>query len=280
MNQPAHLVDILVIGAIFVVLIQVARRIGAARKRPGAMQIPGQESLEESWLPAPFPVDPRAQGSLLDVAQAQARLLDVVASILARDPDKGVYPAMFGEFVGHSLGGAHSAAILFLKPDTHLSGDLLLDFDSGWARDGGIVGIACEGDLHVDGDVLNRNLNRGPLLFVAGNLHVRNLIKGGAPVIVLGNLIAEGIVVGEYNDGVARIAGDLTAQGLFLDDHDFGVFGTIRAPRLNTDEDDPSAVLAPELFEDEDGVFPGGRRLWSRQRAGLPLFLPDFVDQA
>ncbi|HVG07422.1 MAG TPA: hypothetical protein VNM67_06935 [Thermoanaerobaculia bacterium] len=120
--------------------------------------------------------------------------------------------------------------------------------------------------------MLNRNSDTGPLLFVGGRLQARNVIKGGSRVIVLGDVEASGLVIGDYNHGTIHIRGDLRAQAFILLDHDGYVHGKTHAPKLG-DMDDPREILVPEVFEDEDEEWPSPNVdwLWARQRAGLPI---------
>lgn len=161
--------------------------------------------------------------------------------------------------------------VLTLPAGTHLSGDLELEWDADWVRRNGIVCIACEGDLTVDGDLLNFNGDGGPVLGVARGLRVRNLIKGGSKVVVLGDLEASGLVVCNYNHGLLRVGGDLSAQAYIVMDQSQHVGGEIHAPVLDEDEIDLRDQLVPELFRTEDDVSPEVEWLWARQRAGLPV---------
>lgn len=161
--------------------------------------------------------------------------------------------------------------VLILPAGTHLPGDLELEWHADWVQRSGIVCIACEGDLTLDGDLLNLEGDSGPILLVGGRLQVRNLIAGGSNVIVLGDLEASGLVIGHYNHGKLVVGSDLSAQAYFVLDHSQDVYGTIHAPVLDEREVDLRDELVPELFEDEDATSPEAVWLWARQRAGLPV---------
>lgn len=227
--------------------------------------------------PEVHPVQPETAGQYLPCNQGRSVILEAIDQGVAAGRgsmvSSSVGAGFFAEFVEYALDDCEGSRILMLPAGTRLNGDLLLDADSAWCQTGDIAGIACLGDLHVSGDIVNLNVNQGPLLFVAGNVYVGNLIKGGAPVVVLGNLTAQGIVVAEYNDGVARIGGDVTAHAVFLLDHDFNYRGAALAPILG-DMDDLRAVLVAELYDQDDEDWPGSENLWGWQRAGKPLFQP------
>lgn len=225
-------------------------------------------------MPATNSVNPLSLGTIQEGDIAQEELCKLVKETFERDGSK--YPASFSEFIEYQLEEEPEHKVLVLPPGTHINGDLLLDWRIDWVEKGGIYAVATVGDLYVDGDILNRTLEGGPMLFVGGNLKVNNLIKAGAPVIVLGNVEASGIVVGEYNDGVMRIKGDLTAQGFFLLDHDASVNGKVSAVVLNEwDGFDWWEQVFPELFDSEDESSPNVDLLWAQQRAGRPILKPD-----
>ena len=189
------------------------------------------------------------------------------------DPEQSSYPEYFREFVQSHLERYRKHQMLLLPGGTILAGDLELDFDAAWIAKKRLAGLACDGDLTICGDLFNRTLSFGPLLFVNGNLRVNNMIKAGAPVIVLGNLIASGIVIGEYNDGVLRVAGNLHARSYFLFDHDGYVRKEVDGPSFSTDEDDGSwrELLVDAVFENEREDTPDVNLLWQRSRSGMTV---------
>ncbi len=125
-----------------------------------------------------------------------------------------------------------------------------------------------------NGDVLNRALESGVLLLVDGDLTANNVIKAGATIIVLGSVRASGLVIGQYNDGVLRVGGDLDASAFLLFDHDGFVRGETRARRFTDDDGAWHDVLVPALFEDEEEFHPDVSRIWAYQHAGKEIFLP------
>ncbi|MBX9694373.1 MAG: hypothetical protein K2Z81_18450, partial [Cyanobacteria bacterium] len=77
-----------------------------------------------------------------------------------------------------------------LPGGTTIDGDLILDWAEAWVARKTVCAIACEGDLSIKGDAINRMLEGGVMLFVEGDLELENMIKGGATVMVLGNVRA------------------------------------------------------------------------------------------
>jgi hypothetical protein len=63
---------------------------------------------------------------------------------------------------------------------------------------------------------------------VQGTLRAGDLITAGE-LVVGGDLTVSGTIVGDYNDGRARIGGNLTARLFAPTDHPFRVGGRVRA---------------------------------------------------
>ncbi|MBS1998187.1 MAG: hypothetical protein JSS86_17810 [Cyanobacteria bacterium SZAS LIN-2] len=136
-----------------------------------------------------------------------------------------------------------------------------------------LCALVCFGDLTVAGDILNRNLNRGLLLFVGGNLCVASLFKGGGCFLVTGDVVAQDLIVTEYNDGVLRVGGDLTARHFINLDQDVLVAGATNANTISQDEDLLSDIFVPEVFDDDDPELPCVDKIIERQRAGLAFLV-------
>jgi hypothetical protein len=101
--------------------------------------------------------------------------------------------------------------------DLEIDGNLLVDWSKQW-RDAH-TGMIVTGNLTVKGDVLNTNINDGPFLFVTGNLVACNLLSGGGEIHIEGDAQIKDLVIGEYNDGVLTIRGELQCRLLIIDDH-------------------------------------------------------------
>ncbi len=94
---------------------------------------------------------------------------------------------------------------------------LNLDWDSHWK--GTELGLIVTGDLTVEGDIINSNINDGPFLLVQGNVKAKNLLAGGSEIYIAKDATFEELCVGEYNDGVLTIKGALQCALLINDDH-------------------------------------------------------------
>jgi hypothetical protein len=83
-------------------------------------------------------------------------------------------------------------------------------------------GIVVLGNLKVNGSVVNKTGEGGPMLYVKGNLEADNLIAGGAYIEVKGTTTVKHYVYGHYNDGIARLD-DIVAKAVFNSDHDMSI---------------------------------------------------------
>ncbi len=219
------------------------------------------------------PVDPNKAGRLVLAEELIEPLSKQIESVVPFEPERSSYPEYFKEFVHNHLERYRKHQVLLLPGGTTLAGDLELDFNAEWIAAKRLAGLACDGDLTICGDLFNRTLSFGPLLFVRGDLKVNNVIKAGAPVIVLGNVHASGIVIGEYNDGVLRIAGNLRTQAYFLFDHDGYVRQQVTGPSFSSDDDDGRwrELLVDAVFENDREDTPDVNRLWQRSRFGMTV---------
>lgn len=152
----------------------------------------------------------------------------------------------------HLFQQADGTRALVWKGDHTISGEWRVDSFEPKIDRKKIAAIACFGNLTVEGDLLNWSTYHEPLLFVAGDLKVRNLIKGGMPLFVLGSLLTDGYVVDLLDEGMdgpfmkdprgglLRVGGDLAAAGYaprtadFADTKGHVVAGSVRAPARAT----------------------------------------------
>ena len=92
-------------------------------------------------------------------------------------------------------------------------------------------GIVVLGNLKVNGSVVNKTGEGGPMLYVKGNLEADNLIAGGAYIEVKGTTTVKHYVYGHYNDGIARLD-DIVAKAVFNSDHDMSI-GNFDGPYID-----------------------------------------------
>lgn len=216
-------------------------------------------------------IDITELGNTKKAKDVLAEICSEIEEIIPLDPDKLSYPAFFTEFIQIQFRSAPEANVLILPENTRVNGDLLLD-SSTWSDSKNILAVVCKGDLEVHGDIINRSLSGGVILYVRGNLKVKNLVKSGATVLVLGDITASGIVVGEYNDGVLRVGGNLSSSGFFRFDHDGYVRGKVSGPAHSSDDEIMRDLLVDEVFVDEEEDEVCVQTLWQRSRAGKEIF--------
>ena len=169
------------------------------------------------------------------------------------------------------------ATVLVVPGPLHVPGNLFVD----WARnfktasaqcppgidnqsaipDASAVGLIVEGDLTVDGAIINTNLNGGPFLLVMGATKARTLYAGGAEMRFEGESTFSDAVIGCYNDGYVRFAADLHAPIVIAEDHAFDFWGA--APPyfdpFNGEGDVADwSFLCPGICPDADRYDPSG----------------------
>lgn len=138
---------------------------------------------------------------------------------------------------------------------TQLGGSLHWDFDrQAVCDDGRRIGLLLvEGDLLLEGDLVNREGDFGPGLLVMGDLHLRHLVHGGADWLVAGDVRASGLVVGHYNHGSLLVGGAIHAAALFADDHHLEALGGI--DRRTREDDEAISALVGEVLDCSDGYL-------------------------
>ena len=218
-------------------------------------------------------VNPLPLGRLSEAKSMLEPLQEKIRGKIKLDPERYSYPENFAEFVRAQLGYYPEGSVLILPAGTVIDGNLVLDWEEDWVQEKSICAIACEGDLTVKGDVVNQVLEGGVLLFVEGDLEAENVVKAGATLMVLGNLNAAGLVIGNYNDGVIRIGGNLRAEAFLLFDHDGCALGEISARQHSDEDTDWAETFVPEVFDEEDDYHPNVERVLARHKAGKSLFL-------
>ncbi|MFJ1569527.1 hypothetical protein [Streptomyces erythrochromogenes] len=166
-----------------------------------------------------------------------------------------------------------SAVVERLGPGTNMA-DYLQDTDIAWQyHPGDLVvpeDLALDNALVVDGDLivhgfLDDYVRDIGMLVVLGDLVVRDLVSWGS-VYVGGDLRAEGIVYGYYNDFTFEVAGQVHARALVLYDKS----ASYRTGELGVEVESyhpPKEQLraARDIFVPQ--VYDGGAK---RARKGLP----------
>jgi hypothetical protein len=178
-----------------------------------------------------------------------------------------------------------SDKISLLRGSTRVAGDLALDWDSEDedCPDGTIV----EGDLEVTGTIVNRNSDSGPFLLVTGNLRAKNLVTGGSEIVVLGDLIVDGVIFGFYNHGSITVFGATRAQAIITEYHAIDLRGRVEGITISgrgkiTDDDhfhSYAPVLVAEVLTEGNpsGGYPDWELTTEAILAGRPVLRDDVV---
>lgn len=96
-----------------------------------------------------------------------------------------------------------------------------------------IGGYIIEGDLTIDGNLVNGEQDFGPALIVLGTLRARNITIAGAPLLVRGDLLVEELFHGYYNHGSLTVLGGLQARVFLASDYFGEIAGEVRAEVLD-----------------------------------------------
>lgn len=210
---------------------------------------------------------------LIDVGQAMS--LDAVARLLMERITAadlaGCEP--FQEWVDQILIDHPEKKALVLNPGALIEDDLVLETDVEPFTEGFSCLVAL-GDLIVGGRVCNSDVESGPSLFVVGSLKAGDIIKAASPVIVLGSVTVERLVVCDGDNGALLVGGHLSAEALIDCDHEILVVGDVTAIVASDDLGNMRSLLVDDVFEDPEdpsNEWPEGDLIRERLLAGLPV---------
>jgi hypothetical protein len=163
--------------------------------------------------------------------------------------------------------------------------------------DGAVTGYVIDGDLEVDGNIVNGD-DGSPALVVLGNLRATNLwITGDTKLLVKGDLVVD-TLLGSFGSKLLMVQGDLRAKlALFTDEFSPDLVGgclrahVVAPPYYDPQQDesvarfeDPSVgasltdLVVPEVQVSEARAaktkVPVDARAWfDRLEAGLPILV-------
>lgn len=103
--------------------------------------------------------------------------------------------------------------------DDDVKGALLKHFDLKVSTDRPIQGLVFLGNLTVNGSVINAEGDYGPFVYVKGNIACQSLLLGGAYVVVEGDIVAQEVVMTDYNHGFLNCNGVVSAPVFIVEDH-------------------------------------------------------------
>ncbi|GAA3398114.1 hypothetical protein [Cryptosporangium minutisporangium] len=92
-----------------------------------------------------------------------------------------------------------------------------------------LSGVIVDGNLDVEGSVLNWESDFGPFLLVRGDLRAKDLGLGGSQVRIEGDLLAAQTLLGYYNHGYIEVTGDTRAQVIVTEQHLIRLHGAVSA---------------------------------------------------
>jgi hypothetical protein len=213
-------------------------------------------------------------GSLIDAGHI-ASLADAAAAFERSVEARNLFdPEPLRVWAERILVDEPGGSALILPAGTVISGDLELDYDNADVEAHRIGTILALGDLTIEGRLLNLDADGGPFLLVGGSLTAKDILKGGAALVVLGSLTAEGTIFCDYCHGSMQICGDVAAPLLLLNDHEITVTGAVLGRTVSSETCVLRDVLVPEVFydpEDDEDEWPEGGLVAERLLAGLPL---------
>ncbi len=189
----------------------------------------------------------------------------------------------------HQLVGHRAAWVRQHRFDTDVVLTAHPAASSSWYGGLDIRMLVWDGDLHIEGDLLDDDFTLLPLLVVRGNLSVRHWLRGGMPGFIGGDVRASGFIVGHYNDSALFVGGGLSASGYLPRARPYPEFravaphqvaGPVHARRIDI-ADAPTETLVEAFVEEvlvreeEDGeeyVSVDERAVFSRFSDGLPVW--------
>jgi hypothetical protein len=146
--------------------------------------------------------------------------------------------------------------IYIVEEDAHFDN---LEIDKLFWPDGFIGVIFCK-NLSATTNIVQKDMDYGPLCIVLGNVTAQNVYFSGGTIYVRGNVtVNKTLVCGVYNHGETYIKGDITAEVLISLDHMFNR-GNIKEPtifvreywRFNLEKDDNLLLLKEGILVDEE----------------------------
>ncbi|WP_440134609.1 hypothetical protein [Chitinophaga sancti] len=113
----------------------------------------------------------------------------------------------------------------FIEADSRFylhRGDLVLEKDLLLVLElHGVAGYIIDGNLLVNGNIVNEEGDYGPVFYVKGNVVCRSLLIGGSPTHITGNVSAEEVIMLHYNHGWMKCPGLFTAPVMVVEDYHF-----------------------------------------------------------
>lgn len=143
-------------------------------------------------------------------------------------------------------GTTRHSRLLHLPSSARVQGSLTWDFgaDADGSPECRVDALVIEGDLELEGDLLNLEGDHGPSLLVLGRVRAQNFVHGGGVWVISGDVEVAHVILGHYNHGQCTIGGSVRGALLMREDHHLDVLGSC-------DAIDTSAAVAQRLLVDE-----------------------------
>jgi hypothetical protein len=158
---------------------------------------------------------------------------------------------------------------------------------SCWYDDRNIKVLKWEGDLIIDGDLLDDDFSLFTILIVTGNLYVRHWLRGGMASFIGGNVQASGVITTHYNDAALFVGENLSAEGYIFHLKPYVDFphiiphqiaGNIHSKSFQikydeTDDENLSKSFVEEVLDqDEEGIGLNNEKLFQQVNARQPIW--------
>lgn len=128
------------------------------------------------------------------------------------------------------------------KGDLMIEKDLILELDD-------VTGYIIDGNLAVNGNIVNEEGDYGPTFYVKGNVTCRSLLIGGSPTHITGNVTAEEVIMLHYNHGWMKCPGLFTAPVMIVEDYHFIPDHKNISSYYYNDEDPVSEVAEEDISD-------------------------------
>jgi hypothetical protein len=153
--------------------------------------------------------------------------------------------------------------------------------DSFFYTDNGIKGALFLKNLTVQNELIQPEMDFGPVVMVCGDTTAKNIFLGGGEIAFGGRVkAAQTFVAGCYNHGWTGIFGDVEAEVIIMNDHAYECKGSVTGLWLPDEDEEFRAddvikhkffVLYEDNLLDYDKILQAARKGESILKQGKPL---------
>ena len=154
-----------------------------------------------------------------------------------------------------------------------------------WFSDRNIKLLVWDGNLVIEGDLIDNDWEHFPALVVTGDLSLRNWLRGGMSAFIGGSIDASGFIIGHYNDSFLFCGGDLRAAGYlprvrrfpdFPEITSHQISGRIEARTLDigasSSADLEAAFVSDALIREDDETYVDEGAIFERVATKQPVW--------